>query len=49
LAATAIAALTFWNGQYFMQQVVVSASNKRDGALADGNSKGQGPKQAHAQ
>jgi hypothetical protein len=44
LAATMAAALTFWNGQYFMQQVVVSASNKRDGALADGSNTGRDSK-----
>jgi hypothetical protein len=40
LAATVIAALTFWNGQYFMQQVVVSST--RAAVLADVSSKGPG-------
>lgn len=40
LAATAVAALTFWNGQYFMEQMVTSAVNTRAGALADANNKG---------
>ena len=41
VAATAVAALTFWNGQYFMQQMLVSASNKRGVALADASNTGQ--------
>ncbi len=50
VAATATAALTFWNGIYFMQQVV--ASSTRGGALADASSKGPEPKadkRAHVQ
>lgn len=44
-AATATAALTYWNGQYFMQQVITSSlSNKPAAALADGSS--TGPKAA---
>ena len=44
LAAISTAALTFWNGQYFMQQVVVSASNKRGVALADASNTGRDSK-----
>jgi len=40
LAATVTAGLTFWNGQYFMQQMLVSVSNKRGVALADGSNTG---------
>lgn len=50
VAATVIAVLTFWNGIYFMQQVLVS--NTRGGALADVSSKGPEPKadkRAHVQ
>jgi hypothetical protein len=45
MAATATAALTYWNGQYFMQQVIVSSlSNKPGTSLADASS--TGPKDA---
>lgn len=51
VAATATAGLTFWNGQYFMEQMVVSAVNTRAGALADESNKDhpKDAKRAHAQ
>jgi hypothetical protein len=44
LAAISTAVLTFWNGQYFMQQVLVSASSKPGAALADASNTGRDPK-----
>jgi hypothetical protein len=46
MAATLVAALTFWNGPYFSSMVMKFAFSKRDAALADANSKGPEPKDA---